>query len=257
MKKILITFIATICITCDANAGFNYDTEHKCMYSHLYWDWTGGRQVVHCGANNGKCAGYYGRKSIEKYLLHGEKFTYKNNDGDPWWCCNGTSTQAGRLYRAPEFEKTEEITVTLPLGTCKYNKITDICGNVIRDEPCTVASDCNTDNERNGKCITECPTGFAFESETSNDCIECPTTQSQGIRGTKMNKICIKCNDNQIWNTKSQKCSEKISLLAISGNVMEQCWQCPDSNLYKDCVKSLAKQQELSDAIKTKCKISE
>lgn len=289
MRKILIAFGTLIFSIFGANAGFNYDTAHKCMYSHAYWDWTGGRQLVHCGKNNGKCNGYLGRKSIEKHLLHGNKYTYWANDGDPWWCCNGTSEKAGELKRAASFEVAVPVIVDFEHGSCTYNRKEDICGNIIEDRPCTEPTTCARGIIlRNGVCVPPCDDGFVFESENSNRCIPCAETERQAIVGTGYKKECKKCKSYEILDKDEMKCkvkdvpkdapkdsittnengetimtnsdgSKSIVLTKTAQDAMRKCWQCPGADYYKQCVLHFNNNKNTmpTDEIKEKCKITD
>ncbi len=288
MRKVLIAFGTLIFCSFGANAGFNYGEAHKCMYSHLYWDWTGQRQLVHCGKNNGKCNGYLGRRSKERHLIHGEKYTYGNNDGDPWWCCNGTAEKAGEIKRAPSFTTEEQITVDVANGTCTYTRKVDICGNIVEDKPCTEATECARGIvKRNDVCVPPCDDGFVFESETSNRCIPCAETERQAIIGTGYDKVCKKCESYEIFDRDDETCkvkevpqnipkdlitknengetltnsdgSQSIVLTSTSKDAMRKCWQCPGADYYKQCVLHFNNNKNTmpTDEIKSGCKISD
>ncbi|MBQ8474006.1 MAG: hypothetical protein IJ500_04075 [Alphaproteobacteria bacterium] len=265
MKKIIAT-IAMCALSSSAIADFLTGTDNRCFIDTSGWN-----ESWFCGKSDDKCADKKATGGYRNphYLYHGEYFT---KDSTRYYCCNGTTDEIGRFVKASSFNKTETITVQLDGGgKCNYSRKTDICGNIIKDEKCTTPDKCPAQTIlRNGQCVTPCIDGYVFESATLNRCIECPDSQTQGIQGIGYDKKCIRCKSTEILNKDTWKCedpeAQKKQLqkdvatgkkIAISRGIMEQCWQCPDSNLYKDCVKSLAKQQELSDAIKTKCKISE
>lgn len=186
----------------------------------------------YCGSQSSDCADKKLRKYHDRtYQYHGDEFTSEDRH---FWCCNGTKDTAGKYVEttAP-FSTSEVVTVDLGNGTCTYEKITNVCGDVI-DNPCTEPTNC-TDGTilRNDSCVTPCNGNTAFESTASNKCIECETTAYQGISA---DNICTKCDSGtQFFDTKTQNCVSKDTFNRITKEAMEKCYGCPNNETFKDC----------------------
>ncbi len=103
--------------------------------------------------------------------------------GVPWPAQEGNDVTLKQWYnKYPETENQLE-----GGGICFYEKRIDMCGTDISNL-CTVPTACSGNLIlRNGECVSPCPDGQAWESETSNTCVECPTTNHMGIITNNVN----------------------------------------------------------------------
>ncbi len=193
-------------------------------------------------------------------LYNGDKVT---TGGRYFVCCGGTPTAQGRFVESDtsDFRVTQE-PKTVDLGDnkkCTYTITTDICGNVT-DKPCTEPDSCtNGTLPRNGACVQLCTGTDAFESETSNKCVECSTTSSRGrVVGKDGNMICQVCDSNEFFDTDAKQCvrsptedknttyttenedGTKVThtYSVISRDAMDRCWLCDDRTKFRACVKA-------------------
>ena len=235
MKKILIALsIALISYNPALAAFYGFGTDNACYVEtykrNSFW---------FCGKQEEKCTERkMGKKNNRLWQYHGESFSH---DGKKYYCCYGTRTEKGYYVEASKWETYETITVQLANGTCTYQKITNACGE-ITDNPCTKPTDCTGNTiKRNGECIAPCGTNdgnMAYESATSNKCIECPTNASQGIiNDSGTNPICVKCNSTtETWDADTKKCISRAEVTKkyhqISSATMKKCWQCPNNEIF-------------------------
>lgn len=141
------------------------------------------------------------------------------------------------------------MTETLPEGKCTWLKKTNICGQV--DNPgdkCKEATgQCSQGYvSHNGKCVKSCEEGQAFESATSNSCIPCEPSPTQGVK----NGNCIKCPANQFYNTNLQKCVDKSTMVHVSDSAYDQCWMCSTPGAMYNCMKTVSNGNELNQNAK-------
>ena len=228
MKKIFV-FLGILAISTPAFARVKLRAgdNNKCFVN------VGGiNHFWYCGSQGSDCAGKKLRKYHDRtYQYHGDEF---ESEGRHFWCCDGTTDTAGKYVESTApFSSSEIVTVDLGNGTCTYEKITNVCGDVI-DEPCTAPTNC-TDGTilRNDTCVTPCDGNTAFESTASNKCIECETTAYQGISN---DKLCVKCDPaTQFFDKTNKKCISKTSLKRISASAMKKCYGCPNNELFAEC----------------------
>ncbi len=264
MKKFLYIFIvfAVTASPAMARVKLRAGDNNRCFINV-----SGINHFWYCGSQSSDCAGKKLRKYHDRtYQYHGDEFT---SEGRHFWCCNGTKDAAGKYVESSApFSKSEIITVDLGNGTCTYERITNVCGEVI-DNPCTEPTKC-TDGTilRNDSCVTPCDGNTAFESTTSNKCIECETTRYQGIsKNSSGSNICIKCDSGtQFFDTKTQNCVSKDTFNRITKEAMEKCYGCPNNVLFKECSEffsqpenmgSTGKRNSTYQQIITKCYIDE
>ena len=238
MQKILIMFSIALISFNPASAAFQgFGIDNACYVEthkrNSFW---------FCGTQEAKCTGRtMGKNHNRQWQYHGESFSH---DGKTYYCCNGTRTEKGYYVEASEWETSETITVQLANGgTCTYVQTTNACGE-ISGEPCTTPTDCTAPYiKRNGVCIEPCgatDSNMAYENKTSNTCIECKTTESQGIDTIDNEKICVKCNSTtEVWDAKTKKCVSRAEMAQkyhqISSATMKRCWQCPNNETFKTC----------------------
>lgn len=95
----------------------------------------------------------------------------------------------------------------------------------------------NNSNNNKGPSQVQC-TGEnkAYKDVSLTECIECNTTEFQGITTIDGINYCVKCNeDTQTWDNKNKKCVTKDEYIQISSETMKRCWQCPNNETFKTC----------------------
>ena len=291
MKKYLVAFFM-ILITSTSHALFNAWHVRADDGCAKYGRFMNKDEYYFCGSHAFSCAG----DPIEQSEIkngHVHWYNYKESESFEnalYWCCNGevTDTRAlneinkkdkvagtpGKWVKGNEWIVSSEIkTKTVAGGTCTYTETTDICGHVhTNDGDCknpTTASDMMTcpDGQyyrlSSGSCATLCDAGFAYESRTSNRCVECAETSTQGVAhdggstnpddlADPMHLICRKCNTaTQLFNPSTRQCVEKTNTSSTTAlsmndllygigrskriNVSDNCWT-KYGEEYKNCV---------------------
>ena len=196
----------------------------------------------YCGTQDSTCAGKKLRKYHKRWWqYHGEGFD--SGEGRHFWCCGGSTTAQGHYVETWDpFYSRETVTVDLPNGTCTYERITNVCGEVI-DEPCTEPTECDAGLIlRNGQCVAPCDGTTAFASKTSNECVECATTAYQGI--DDKTSECVRCDSGtQFFDKKTKTCVSKTSssLKKVTAATMKKCYGCPNSDVFKECTTLFSK----------------
>ena len=267
MKRYLIV-ICTILITSTTYAawGPKYGSGDSCIVERK----DNKRQFHFCGKSQDSCADYKVRKySLEWSHKNGESFTSEVDSDRTFFCCNkdnadrGVWKEGSKWYTKETIEKKQ-----LTNGTCNYTKRVTICGEE-ESTDCTVPDTCSDGAVlRNGECVTPCSGNTAFESTTSNKCIECETTRYQRIsKNSSGSNICIKCDSGtQFFDTKTQNCVSKDTFNRITKEAMEKCYGCPNNVLFKECSEffsqpenmgSTGKRNSTYQQIITKCYIDE
>lgn len=197
----------------------------------------------YCGKQDKNCAGNndasYDSRHWQEY---GEGVDTGNSYGK-LWCCNGLYVRAKDGYEDKFIIKEESKTISFQdqNGKCTYVVKTDVCGKVI-DEPCKEPTPCEAGEirrEKTGDCVKPCTDGYAFESETSNNCIKCDTTTFSGIvfQGNNGdNSFCRICDKNtKFFDKNSGECKEKDQFTKYSSERMAKCFMCSDDN-FKSCL---------------------
>lgn len=227
MKNILFLLAIVIAtLPTNSHAKFRAGDNNRCWIDdhkrNEFW---------YCGSQDTKCAGYKLKSSHHRHwLYHGDNFT---NDNRKFWCCNGTTSAQGIFVEAASFYKEDTVvTKDLGTGTCNWHKRVDVCDNVIGTE-CTTPDECNSGYIlRNKECVEPCQGDTAFESEVSNTCIECKTTNYQGIN---KDRICQRCNSaTEFWDKRAEKCIKKDTLTKMTSQAMKKCYGCTQ-DLFKQC----------------------
>ena len=262
MQKILIAASIILC----AGNSFAEPTNGFGDSNECYIETDNRDSAWFCGKHDRTCKQEMDDDHYVYTLLHGDSFSY---DSVKAWCCGGSLTETGYFVQQQNWTTSETITVQLTNGTCTYQRKTNACGEVVSDTPCTEPTNCTGNTlKRNGECITPCGANdgnMAFESASSNKCIECPTSASQGIDS---NDICTKCNSaTEIWDTKTKKCISRAEAAEkyhpVSNETMKKCWQCPNNEHFKKCAIILtlpdAEQKKHKDykTTMTKCRIAD
>ncbi|MBO7066020.1 MAG: hypothetical protein J6W40_00165 [Alphaproteobacteria bacterium] len=244
-----------------------------------------GKDFYHfCGAQQPVCHGDWAEKkelnSTVKWYNYGETAEF---NGEQYTCCGegakvisapterkGTATGTPGYWIKGDHSEVPVIkTKNVAGGTCSYTEEKDVCGKTI-----TTEGTCETQTKKNmtcpegqyfreasGSCAKLCAAGYAYESKTSNVCVECEETLTQGRvsddGSTPVNEavdsvhaICLKCNPaTSILDQATRKCVPRPQLTALTmndllygkdgytknKNVSEQCWT-KYGNEYKKCV---------------------
>ncbi len=218
---------------------FRHGDSNECYYISEYAKKSTGNNwaYYYCGGRNNKCAGEKskGHDMVVRHN-HGDKFTY---DGKTYWCCDGNSDNAGKYVSGSNWiVSTVTETKTVDGGTCQVKIQTDICGGTHKID-CDTHGTCNAGYVmRNKVCAEICPDGSAFESNASNKCVECETTNYQGKKTIyDGNKLCIKCDrDTEFFDKETKACIKKSKLKQVPQTAMKKCWYCPDNDTFAKCV---------------------
>ncbi len=237
IKHIFITALITTLIAPSAYADHKHGPRNECWRDSKYdkhWAY------YYCGAQAAKCDGKKSKgHDTVFWQYHGDHFTFRTSPRDTYWCCGGTKSDEGKYVSGKNWiVKTETETKSVDGGTCTVKIETDICGGVNRID-CDTPGKCNAGYIlRNGVCTQLCPDGSAFESIASNNCIECETTNYQGIKIISgENKLCVKCDkDTQYFDKNGKRCMSKSELTQIPKSALNKCWGCPDTETFKQCV---------------------
>ena len=297
MKNFLAPFLLIILISNAANAEGKpraWEGSGNC-YRDTYYQYG-----FICGTSiedDTKCGGKKAKKLKQKYFFNeGECFGIDHADNATgenisyFCCCSGTWKSVSNTkdnsqkfggwsspgdYNGNVWYTKTSTTIDVSGGTCTYEKQVNMCGTEI-STPCKTPTSCtNGLVKRNGVCTTPCPEGQAWESGTSNKCIECETTNHQGIgipdnwkecftnqdpskelikdklkyptcellQQGKDNNICHKCNpDTQFFKTELDtsktvgKCIAKSSLKETSKEIMAKCAFCATNTIVKNCM---------------------
>ncbi len=201
----------------------------------------------YCGDQKGvkSCAGNpdssYDTSYSQKVGV-GEKVSTGDSYGT-LWCCENKDEDAeyeGKYVRATEnyidsFKYEEPVTIKVDGGTCTYKKITNACGELVEDNPCTEATDCTKGYiKRNDVCVKPCPNGYVFESKDSNECISCETTAYSGIH----KDYCLTCDkDTSFYDKTIKNCISKKTMSKYSSEQMAKCFMCKSDETFKKCLK--------------------
>ena len=289
MKKYLIAILLAM-VGSVADAAWHTYPEQGCA---VYVRFLAKDSYYFCGAQEPRCNGDWAEKSelqsgwAVKWYNEGQ---YEKLHDKRFWCCTGTVTSdtsnlnkkekpsgtPGRWVEGSDFwVNTETKTINVSGGKCSYTVKTDICGNV-DDSDKERCSSKNVTSEQlscpegqyfrtsSKSCATLCESGYAYESNTSNKCIECPETKTQGIVSdtgsittetvAPEHRICRKCDAaTSFFDPKTKKCVLKSALTSLSvvdlegrsastksKNIKDECWTKFGED-YKSCMKQIGK----------------
>lgn len=259
MKKFYV-FIFISIIGYDASAAWapKFGSNDSCIVEYK----NSKRQFHFCGNSQNECAGYKVKKYSKEWThSNGENFTSAYDSTRKFFCCNKNNAAQGVWKEGTQWYTKDEIAKKqLTNGTCNYRKRITICGDE-ESTDCDTPDACNAGAIlRNNACVVPCNGTTAFESATSNTCIECETTAYQGIGA---DTICVKCDSGtQFFNKKTKKCISKDSMTTYSKETMKKCFGCPGNETFKKCVKILNQPQSTRNATEYKeiakeCRISD
>ena len=249
MKIVLPIFCGIFIINQTFAGSFFTNSAKEC-----YADTSGINSFWFCGAQSESCSGKKARKYNRKHwYYHGEYFEH---DGIKYWCCNGSGSGSGTFVESSAWSYQAIRTKELTNGTCNYIVTINICGQVT-GTPCTKPDKCNENTVlRNEECIFVCEGTSAFESYQSNTCVDCPTTNYQGINE---DFVCTKCDPElYFFNKKTKKCEPKENFTQYPKSALKKCFMCPDNVYFEQCVFYVSgKQIEDAEKIKIECKLSD
>ncbi|MCM1294231.1 MAG: hypothetical protein NC311_01560 [Muribaculaceae bacterium] len=250
MRKQAVLLLTIILIATNAMAKqeLKHGSDNSCYYISGYGKKSTGNNWAYyfCGASATKCDGKTHKgHDLMKVQYHGEGFSW---NGRNFWCCNDTAGTAGHYEEGDKWIVHDDPkTKSVGNGTCEQRIQKTICGDEITVD-CDSPGTCNSGHVmRNGECAAECPDGQAYESATSNKCIDCKTTNYQGIKTNTPDghKICMKCENNaRFFDRKSQTCVGKDKYKQIPGWAMKKCFACPNSEYFKQCVEIVQEPSE-------------
>lgn len=249
MKYLLVGLSGVFCFAgaLYASTDFYTNSQHECYVDTPGndWYWFCGNQSKSCGGNAACC------NNQINWLYHGEYFEWTKHGGEgKYWCCNGTGEHSGQFVHGSSWiTKTETVTETLPEGKCTWIRKTNICGQIDNpNDKCTEATgQCSQGFvSHNGKCVKSCEEGQAFESATSNSCVSCEPSPTQGVK----QGICIKCAANQFYNINQQKCVDRSTMVQVSNGAHDDCWMCSTPGALYNCMKTVSNGGSLSQNAK-------
>ncbi len=168
--------------------------------------WPDADSFYYCGQQSTGCRGsVQGAWDSPHWYYNKGGFSY---GGNTYWCCGGSTSSQGTWKSGSSWETGSRYTVKKDLGdgkTCNQTKVKNICGQEETVKDCNEPDGCSAglifrkvssasgtsgSTTSTGVCVAPCSSGTAFESDTSTTCIECPTTNYQGIS----NEVCVKCD---------------------------------------------------------------
>lgn len=240
IKQVFLLLIILTATNAIAKQELKHATDNSCYYISGYGKKSTGNNWAYyfCGASATKCNGKKHKgHDMMKLQYNGEGFSW---NGRKFWCCNDEAGTAGHYEEGNKWIVKEDTkTKSVGNGTCEQKTQTTICGDVINID-CDSPGKCDAGYiMRNGECAAQCPDGQAYESATSNTCIDCETTNYQGIQtiGTNGHKVCKKCENNaKFFDRKTQTCIDKDNFKKIPGWAMKKCFACPNTEVFKQCV---------------------
>lgn len=259
MRRAVITGI--LFMLCGAAHGISFgpNDTNSCFVKSNFW---GRRWYWFCGSQSQACRGYSpGRHAVISSYYHGQSFT---EGSTKYFCCDGSASAAGHFIKADAWETVSTETVSLDGGgSCSYQKRVDVCGNEL-SKPCDKPTSCSEGKIlRNGECIEPCMSGYGFDSDSSNTCVQCDTTNFQGLRAAQdasQGNICLKCDAaRQFFDREKSKCVNRGELEQYSKDKLYNCHGCQSNELYVKCVKMLNSSNPSSNkdynSIVSECKL--
>lgn len=252
--------------------------------NNIWANWSGAEndEIYHCGytedykryikTNNKrrKCTESNGNKhdakhNILKVNAQGISLRVKGtNVTRHYVCCGGTAdSKAGYwvdvtntqnahptwgMYRAEE---------NRPVG-CPSGQYKVVYKNVCGGE--TVVSECSScpagQQMRNGTCAPICPDGQAYESTSSNKCVDCAQTTNQGV---KKDGTCVSCSTTQFYSPARQDCVNFADMIQVSSLAHDACWLCASPGAMLKCMIDMVKNgdfSKLDKGLQTACGLS-
>ena len=279
-KLLSVLFIGTILTPFMASVYAEIGNNPACFYAS-----GGGGHYHFCGEfhKHDTCYGHTYRPAYDKEYGYGHGDKKTMDDGNTYFCCNKNGIKKWVLSTDTDWITKTEITTELKPNSdgttslCTTTKKYTVCSNesteLIPDTQVTECVNCTADAPyyRNGVCTTFCGQTdhtMAFESVSSNNCVSCPTTVSQGIAeidgygcnwgagemwdfstakcvvkgdsdapSTTLFNVCLKCDPaTQFFDTKTKSCVPKSSRKQKGKAELRECWTALSTKAYKCCV---------------------
>ncbi len=275
-KHIFVVFLGAMVLSPGvADHWLTYkQTAKHCSYYYRTWK---PERFYFCGEAKNHCYGLWVNGRDERY-------TYKDGQsvalagGTVYTCC-GTEFKEGSGYSddGSEFKCTERsesggtgcgsIPQAQWKGAGMYQKQKNPCGTTKYALKggiggCKVNQTLRPNNETTGTCVTKCTGGRIFASATSNSCVFCSQSRSQGpATDSSGYQYCLKCNNDQFFDKNTSTCKSKEDFTHYNKTAMAACWECSsneDMELCLDKVKNvtsyLSREELLSYEVPDTCK---
>ena len=264
MKKILfsIFILSVFCHT--ANAKILLADNNTCIIDDNGYNrgwFCGPTDATECG---GKKVTGNNRKKHE--LEHGAKFEHdkapvkalqelnesNKTSNKNFYCCIPDGQSAGTWVASDntQFSTSQEITVSLENGSCKYTRTTDACGNVT-GTPCNNPTTCNNGYElKNNKCTkietksdTTTDTGNDSNSNNGNNNSNNDSGNSSNNDNNNNNNDNNNSNSGSNWGGNNYNSTPKSgkTYLSYAAGALQSCWRCGhNQSMFKSCVEVMS-----------------
>lgn len=199
---------------------------------------------------------HYNKGTVHKYTQDGKMQHFLDAN---YYCCakngydeNGNPVTKysgkgnGQFIPANGWtDHTNQVTKTFPGGgKCTWTQKINVCGMVDNPEDenvfCSKPNDCDIGLVlRNDVCIALCDesANMAFASKTSNTCISCEPTKTQGI----VDHTCIKCDERtDVFDIEKNGCVKKTSKILAQTTFFDKCWLCYTPEDLRKCLKNVS-----------------
>ena len=283
-KLLSVLFISTILTPLMTSVYAGIGHNKACFYAS-----GGGGHYHFCGEfhKHDTCGGHTYRPAYDKEYGYGHGDKKTMDDGKTYFCCNKNGKKEWVDSKGMEWITDTQIETGLKSNSdgttslCTTTKKYTVCSvkstestELIPDTQVTECVNCTADAPyyRNGVCTTFCGQTdhtMAFESVSSNNCVSCPTTVSQGIAeidgygcnwgagekwdfgsakcvevqgdsdapSTTLFNVCLKCDPaTQFFDTKTKSCVLKSTLKQKGKAELRECWTALSTKAYKCCV---------------------
>ncbi len=243
------------------------DEIYHCGYTSSYGNYLAGHKRRECYKKSESKKWKDATENIIKSNAQGISFRAKSeNVTRHFVCCNGnltgtpgywvevTNTQNAHptwgMYRA---EENRPVTDGCPSGQYKV-VYKNVCGGE------TVVSECSScpagQQMRNGTCAPICPDGQAYESTSSNKCVDCAQTTNRGV---KKDGTCVSCSTTQFYSPARQDCVNFADMIQVSSLAHDACWLCASPGAMLKCMIDVVKNgdfSKLDKGLQTACGLS-
>ncbi len=303
-NKMLVSLIACMAVMpamAKTGKGYHFGNNDSCI---IYRDGKlKNRKYWWCGKKQDSCGGWNVKKSSKHggTYTHGKYLTWPGDGNEKYYCCVSESGKPGKfIIEGAEgfYSKIETVEKSVGGGTCNKVIKYDVCGGQVIED-CNKPDTCPSGQKlRNDTCaVASCPYGQAFASATSNQCIDCAPSNSQGVNYAG---ICVKCPDGYFFQSGEcyekatgdlidtgsslegtgadityvdengnevsiapDKVQTKVTVTTYTNYTLRMCYACTSSELYKMCVdlfnKPIADRSRDADAeaVKQNCSIED
>jgi len=237
-----------------------YNSDYQC---YIIDRPIGADSFYFCGDQTKSCKGDgVNRNDSVHWQQHGDSLDREGLH----WCCmkNPRDSGSGRYVPGDKFiveEKTVNKSITDSsgnvIGKCSWLQKTNVCGWVENpeDECFEATGECEQGYvSHNKKCVKACQTGYAFASETDNNCVK--VDKNNPTQGTKGGSI-VQCAENEFYDKKTSGCIPQTERIQVSTMAFTQCWKCDSPYLLKQCLLDYSKNGTISSGIRSACGITQ